>query len=61
MSPQDAGSLPLVDQIVAQALESLAQYSAFDPETIARLRELAKSGDLAKYEQVVSALGTEGG
>lgn len=61
MSLQDAGSHPLVDRIIAQALEALAQHIAFDVETIEHLRELAKSGDLAKYEQVVSALGTKGG
>ncbi len=62
MVPQeDAGRHTLVDIIVAQVFEALAQHNAFDAKTIARLHNLAKSGGLAKYEQVVSALSTEGG
>ena len=59
MYQQDVGDLPLVEQIVAQVLERLAEHSAFDAETLARLRELAKSGGLVKYEQIISALGTD--
>ncbi len=59
MYQQDVGDLPLVEQIIAQVLERLAEHSAFDAETLARLRELAKSGGLVKYEKVVSALGID--
>jgi len=61
MPKEDTESLPLVEQIVAQVFEGLAQNSAFNAETIGRLRELVKSGDLAKYEQIISALSVKGG
>lgn len=59
MSQQDAGDLLLIEQIVALVLERLADHSTFDAETLALLRELAKSGGLVKYEQVVSTLSTD--
>ena len=58
VSQQDTGSSPLVEQIVALMLEALTQHNEFDAETIARLHDLAKSGDMAKFERVVSALST---
>jgi len=51
--------LPLVKQIINQALERLAGNSAFDAETLTRLQELARSGGLSKYAQVISALGSD--
>jgi len=59
MEQQDVRDLPLVEQIVNQVLERLAENSAFDAETLTRLRELAKSGGLVKYAQVISALGPD--
>ena len=59
MYKQGAGDLLLVEQIVAEVLERLSKHSEFDAKTLARLRELAKSSGLAKYEQVVSALGAD--
>lgn len=61
MSQEDTASPALAEQIVAQALEVLVQHNQFDAETIARLRELAKSGGLTEWERVVSALGAEEG
>ena len=49
MDQQDVRDLPLVKQIVNQVLERLTENSAFDAETLTRLRELAKSGGLVKY------------
>jgi hypothetical protein len=59
MDQQNVGDLPLIEQIVDQTLKRLAENSAFDAETLTRLRELAKSSGLVKYNQVVSALGTD--
>lgn len=59
MNQQNAGDLPLIEQIINHALKRLAENSAFDAKTLTRLRELAKSGGLVKYNQVVSALGTD--
>ena len=59
MYEQGAGDLLLVEQIVAEVLERLSKNSEFDAKTLARLRELAKFSGLAKYEQVVSALGAD--
>ena len=59
MYEQGAGDLLLVEQIVAEVLERLSKNSEFDAKTLARLRELAKSSGLVKYEQVVSALGAD--
>lgn len=61
MPKEDAEVLPLVEQIVAKLFEGLAQNSTFNAETTGRLRDLVKSGDLTKYEQVISALSVEGG
>ncbi|MDP2948806.1 MAG: hypothetical protein Q8P22_04645 [Chloroflexota bacterium] len=61
MSQEDAASPALAEQIVVQAFEALAQHNEFDAETIARLRELAKSSGLTEWERVVSALGAEEG
>ena len=58
VSQQDMGSSPLVEQIVALVLEALTQHDEFDAETIARLQDLAQSGDLPKFERVVLALST---
>ena len=55
----DAESLSLVEQIVAQALQALTQHDAFDDDTLSRLHELAKSGNLSKYERIISALSTQ--
>ena len=55
----DAESLSLVGQIVAQVLQALAQHDAFDADTLTRLHELAKSGNLSKYERIISALSTQ--
>ena len=55
----DPESLSLVGQIVAQALQALPQHDAFDADTLARLHELAKSGNLSKYERIISALSTQ--
>lgn len=59
MNQKNAGDLPLIEQIIDHTLKRLAENSAFDAETLTRLCELAKSGGLVKYNQVVSALGTD--
>ena len=61
MSQQDITNLPLVEQIIAEVLEELAEHSVFDAETIARLRELAKTDGFVNYRKVVSALCSEEG
>ena len=58
-SNADAESFSLVGQIVAQALQALAQHDAFDAATLARLHEMAKLGNLSKYERIISALSTQ--
>jgi len=58
-SEPNAEGVSFVGQIVAQALQGLAQHDAFDADALARLRALAKSGNLVKYELVVSVLSTE--
>lgn len=59
MDQHEVVDLPLVEQIVNQVLERLAGNSAFDAETLTRLQELARSGGLAKYAQVISSLGPD--
>ncbi len=59
MDQQNVGVPPLIEQIIDQALKRLAENSTFDAKILTSLRELAKSGGLVKYNQVVSALGTD--
>ena len=59
MDQNEVVDLPLVEQIVDQVLERLTGNSAFDAETLTRLQELAESGGLSKYAQVISALGSD--
>ena len=49
----------LVDQMIVQALDTISENPDFNDNTLRRLQELAKSGGLAKYERVVSALSME--
>ena len=56
MTSEEIEDISLADQIVSTVLDKLAQNDAFDAGTIERLRELAISGNLSDYRQVVSAL-----
>ncbi len=58
MSESNTGNPPILDQIIAQTLEALSQDTAFSQDAVELLSELAKSGHLVNFEQVVSALST---
>ncbi len=58
MSQSNTGNPPILDQIIAQTLEALSQDTAFSQDAVELLSELAKSGHLVNFEQVVSALST---
>jgi hypothetical protein len=58
-SNADAENPSLVGQIVAQTLQALAPHDVFDADTLVRLNELAKSGNLSKYERIISALSAQ--
>ena len=53
---QESTEIPLVSQVVVRTLEALRNHSEFDEATRQRLEQLAKAGNLGKYESVVVAL-----
>lgn len=48
--------VPMVQQIVEDALSRLAQDKAFGPETVEELRRVFAQGNLGKPDRVVQAL-----
>ena len=45
-----------MDTIVSQTIDALSHSNEFDEQTMTKLRDLAESGELIKYEAVVAAL-----
>ena len=56
MSQQTTVPKSLVEQIVDEMLASIEDREEFDPETIQRLKELSKCGDLTKPRQIAKAI-----
>ena len=42
--------------IIARTLDAIAQHEDFDEPVLARVRELAASGDLTSFQDVMTAL-----
>lgn len=52
----ETGAVSLLDQIIGQTLEALAEREDFDAAALARLREAAHNGGWAKPDEVAAAL-----
>ena len=57
----ETGAVSLLDQIIGQTLEALAEREDFDEAAVARLREAARHEGWAKPEEVAAALAEKEG